>query len=129
MALRIAIDVNRYSDYCRNQVESTRVFQSADVIAMPFVVLAELRAGFLRGTKFRENESGLIRFLSSPRVSVLFADEATTHMYASLHTELARAGTPIPINDLWIASLVLQHDLVLFSRDRHFDRIPHIARR
>lgn len=128
MALRIAVDVNRYSDYCRNEVEATRVFQTADAIAMPFVVLAELRAGFLRGTKFRENESGVVRFLGSPRVTVLYPDEATTHVYASLHTDLHRAGTPIPINDLWIAALVMQHDLVLFSRDRHFDRIPHLAR-
>jgi len=27
-----------------------------------------------------------------------------------------------------IAALVIQHDLVLFSRDRHFDRVPRIPR-
>jgi predicted nucleic acid-binding protein len=42
--------------------------------------------------------------------------------------QLRRQGTPIPTNDLWIASLVLQHDLVLCARDRHFDHLPQITR-
>ncbi len=128
MALNIAIDVNRYSDFCRGEAEANRVIRSAPGVALPFIVLAELRSGFLRGTKARQNERGLVTFLGSPRVYVLFPDEATTHFYASLHVELGRAGTPIPINDLWIAALVIQHDLVLFSRDRHFDRLPRIPR-
>jgi predicted nucleic acid-binding protein len=41
--------------------------------------------------------------------------------------QLRRQGTPIPTNDLWIAALVLQHDLVLCARDRHFDHLPQIT--
>jgi PIN domain nuclease of toxin-antitoxin system len=37
-------------------------------------------------------------------------------------------GDPAPANDLWIAALVVQHDLLLFSRDSHFDRLPQRAR-
>jgi tRNA(fMet)-specific endonuclease VapC len=128
MALTIAVDVNRYSDFCRGDSYACKIIQSAPRIAMPFVVLGELRAGFLRGTMGRKNEKGLVTFMTSPRVFVLFADEATTHFYSSLNSDLHRAGTPIPTNDLWIAALVLQHDLVLFSRDRHFDRIPRLPR-
>jgi predicted nucleic acid-binding protein len=29
---------------------------------------------------------------------------------------------------MWIAALVLQHDLVLCTRDHHFDHLPHIPR-
>jgi len=126
--MTIAVDVNRYSDFCRGDKEAQQVIRSAARIALPFIVLAELRAGFLRGTKARKNEEGLAIFQRSHRVFVLLPDEATTHFYASLHNDLRRAGTPIPTNDLWIAALVLQHDLVLFSRDRHFDRIPGLPR-
>ncbi len=59
---------------------------------------------------------------------MLFADTATTHHYATIYVDLRCAGTPIPTNNLWIAALVLQRDLVLFSRDRHFDRIPRLPR-
>jgi len=39
------------------------------------------------------------------------------------------AGTPIPDNDLWIAALVVEHNLTLITRDRHFRRIPQLLRR
>jgi predicted nucleic acid-binding protein len=69
----------------------------------------------------------LRRFLAKPGVQVVWADEATTRSYASLHRQLRAQGTPIPTNDLWIAALVVQHDLVLYSRERHFDALPQIA--
>jgi tRNA(fMet)-specific endonuclease VapC len=128
MALNLAVDVNRYSDFFRGLEEAQRVISSAHRVVLPFVVVGELRGGFRRGSRSAENERQLVRFLQKDRVSVLFADEGTTHTYAALYAELRRAGTPIPTNDLWIAALVLQHDLVLFSRDRHFDKLPRLSR-
>ncbi len=128
MALSIAIDGNRYTDFFRGDREVVQVISSADAVVLPFIVVAELRAGFLGGSRTTDNERNLTKFLRKDRVSVLFPDDATTHLYAALHIDLRRAGTPIPTNDLWIAALVLQHDLVLFSRDRHFDRIPRLPR-
>jgi predicted nucleic acid-binding protein len=29
---------------------------------------------------------------------------------------------------MWIAALVMQHDLLLYSRDRHFDQLPQLPR-
>jgi tRNA(fMet)-specific endonuclease VapC len=37
--------------------------------------------------------------------------------------DLAKAGTPIPENDIWIVALALEHQLPLTARDAHFDRI------
>ena len=88
----------------------------------------ELRAGFSGGTRTRENEASLVRFLDSRRVDLILADEDTTHHYARLFHQLRRQGTPIPTNDLWIAALVVQHDLHLFARDAHFDHLPQIPR-
>jgi len=51
---------------------------------------------------------------------------APAEQYARLFVQLKRAGTPVPDNDLWIAALALQHDLVLISRDRHFTFIPQL---
>lgn len=42
--------------------------------------------------------------------------------------QLRNQGTPIPTNDLWIAALVMQHNLVLCSRDRHFTHLPQLDR-
>jgi tRNA(fMet)-specific endonuclease VapC len=102
--------------------------QDAEAVFLPFVVLAELRAGFSVGRRGDENERVLRAFLAKPGVGTLFADEQTTHHYAALFRQLRRQGTPIPVNDLWIAALVLQNDLVLCARDRHFDHLPQIPR-
>ncbi len=126
--MKIALDTNRYVDFCRGLPEVVARLQKARTIFLPFVALGELRAGFLCGQKSRENERGLTRFLNSPRVRVLYADEQTTHHYAALFHQLRRQGTPIPTNDLWIAALVVQHDLILYARDQHFDALPQISR-
>ncbi len=128
MALNLALDVNRYVDFSKDVPQVVEVLQSAQRISLPYIVLGTLRAGFRRGSRSQRNERRLAEFLQSHRVDVLFADEATTHFYALINMELRQAGTPIPTNDIWIAALVLQHDLVLFSRDRHFDRVPRIPR-
>lgn len=128
MAMRIAIDVNRYVDFARGVDDAVACLRRAGEICLPFVVLAELRAGFRLGQQTKANEAGLSQVLQSDRVTVLLPDEQTTHIYANVFAELRGAGTPIPTNDLWIAALVIQHDLVLFSRDKHFDILPQIAR-
>lgn len=107
---------------------SCKNLQRAQLIYMPFVTLAELRAGFQCGQASHHNERVLARFLNSPRVRILFANDQTTHHYARLFRQLRDQGTPIPTNDLWIAALVVQHDLLLYTRDQHFDVLPQIPR-
>lgn len=119
--MRLALDTNRYVDLCRGVEGVTEVLEAAAEIHVPFVVLAELRAGFAVGTQSIANERVLRRFLLKEGVSVLFPDEDTTHHYSSIYRQLRVQGTPIPTNDIWIAALVLQHDLVLYARDHHFD--------
>jgi len=70
----------------------------------------------------------LRRFLLKDGVGVLFADDQTTHHYASVFRQLRKQGTPIPTNDMWLAALVLQHNLVLHAGDKHFNHLPQLAR-
>jgi tRNA(fMet)-specific endonuclease VapC len=126
--MKILLDTNRYRDFCEGNSETSDVIQRARRVYLPFIVLAELRAGFLCGTLARRNEKSLTVFLNSPRVRVLMADEETTHHFARIFAQLRLQGTPIPVNDIWIAALTVQHDLLLFSRDQHFDCLPQVAR-
>jgi len=124
----IAIDTNRYRDFCEGQPDAVERLRTASRVCVPFPVLTELRAGFECGTLARRNEAVLSRFLNTPRVTCLFADEQTTFHYARILRQLRTQGTPIPTNDIWIASLVQQHNLLLYSRDHHFDHLPQLAR-
>jgi predicted nucleic acid-binding protein len=126
--MRIALDSNRYTDFCRGEAAAVEVLRTAREVHVPLIVVAELRAGFAHGSRRDSNERALTRFLNSERVRTVIPDEQTTHFYARVYADLRKRGTPIPTNDLWIAALVLQHDLVLFDRDRHFDHVPGLAR-
>ena len=126
--MRLALDTNRYTDLCRGEVSVVKTIELADEVWLPFIVLGELRAGFAVGSQGPSNEAGLRRFLLKPGVGVLQADEQTTHHYGALYRQLRKQGSPIPTNDMWIAALVLQHSLVLFARDAHFDAIPQLLR-
>ena len=126
--MRILLDTNRYRDLCEGNPDALETIQVADTINLPFVVLAELRSGFLCGSRARQNEQYLVRFLNSERTEVLYADENTTHHFAQVFAQLRKQGTPIPVNDIWVAALAIQHDLLLYSRDQHFDHLAQIAR-
>ncbi len=126
MAVEIAIDTNRYRDFVDGVPEAVTMFRAAPRICLPLIVVAELRAGFAVGSRGDQNHAVFERFLHRPRVEVLMPTMETTRHYANLYRQLRSAGTPIPTNDLWIAALVVQHDLTLFSRDAHFDALPQI---
>jgi tRNA(fMet)-specific endonuclease VapC len=125
--MRIALDTNRYVDLCRGVDETVELLEEAEEICLPFVVLGELRAGFAHGRRQAEDERVLRRLLLKEGVRVLFADDQTTHHYASVFRQLRKQGTPIPTNDMWIAALVLQHNLALHARDKHFDHLPQVV--
>lgn len=124
--MKLALDTNRYTDLCRGEPEVVEIVEAAGRVCLPFVVLAELRAGFTMGTRGAENEQVLQRFLAKPGVEILWATEATIRCYAGLFRQLRRQGTPIPSNDLWIGALVVEHDLPLLTRDAHFRHLPQL---
>jgi len=126
--VKLALDTNRYTDLCRGDVSVVETVELADEVWLPFIALGELRAGFAVGSQGPRNEAVLRRFLLKSGVSVLYADEQTTHHYAAIYRQLRKQGTPIPTNDVWIAALVLQHSLVLFARDTHFEVLPQLTR-
>ncbi len=124
--MRVALDTNRYSDLARGAQEVRDFLERADAVFLPFVVLAELRCGFLGGNRPRQNEEALRQFLEQPNVEVLYPDDETTVHYAKIYDQLRRQASPIPTNDMWIAAICLRHGLTLYHRDAHFDRLPQL---
>lgn len=124
--MKVALDTNRYRDLCEGDEGVVRLLEDAESVHVPLIVIAELRAGFALGKKGRENEAVLQRFLIKPGVEILYPTDATTRHYADLFRQLKQQGTPIPTNDLWIAALVLERNLVLCTRDEHFRNLPQL---
>jgi tRNA(fMet)-specific endonuclease VapC len=126
VAVKLALDTSRYVDLMRGDAEVRARVEGARTVLVPFVVLAELRAGFAVGTQGRANERFLQRFLGKAGVEVVYATDATTHHYAALYRQLRQQGTPIPTNDLWIAALVTEHGARLFTCDAHFEELAQL---
>jgi tRNA(fMet)-specific endonuclease VapC len=126
--VRVALDTNAYVDLCKGVERTVEIASTSEILFLPFIVIAELRAGFAFGRRAAENERVLRRFLLKEGVHVLYADDQTTYHYAAIFRQLRLQGTPIPTNDLWVAALVVQHNLVLHARDKHFDHVAQILR-
>ncbi len=126
--MNLLLDTNRLSDALRGKETVLEVLESANSIHIPFVVVAEVQAGFQAGTKAPQNQARLQRLLTVLDAKIRYADRGTIDAYARLFAQLRAQRLPIPSNDLWIAALALQHGLILYTRDEHFARLPQISR-
>ena len=97
-----------------------------EIASVPAIVLGEYRFGISQSRRRRAYDQWLIENL--PDFELLSVDERTAVQYAEIRLELKTAGTPIPVNDLWIAALCRQHALPILSQDRHFDLVKGVRR-
>ena len=121
--MRLLLDTNRLTDVLEGDDVLAHLIESAAEVWIPFVALAEIKAGFLGGNRRTKNEASLEFLMRISGVEALFADRETTEVYARLFYSMRRAGTPIPTNDLWIAAQCLEHGFGLVTLDRHFEAI------
>lgn len=56
-------------------------------------------------------------------LTIFVPDLATAEIYGIIKQRLRAAGQMIPENDLWIAATAMQHQVVLATRDQHFNRV------
>jgi predicted nucleic acid-binding protein len=124
--MRVLIDTSAYSAFMRGNTEVRDILQFADTIYFNPIVLGELKSGFARGRKKRENEELLAQFLESPRVYSVPIDEETSERYAAIRNSLWKSGTPIPTNDIWISATAMQHGLTVVTTDPHYTRVTQI---
>ena len=120
------LDTNGLSAVVEGDPAIEPLLRKASRIAIPVVVLGEYRYGISQSRERRRYDEWLAEYL--PAFQRLAVDEHTTIPYAAVRSELKKAGTPIPSNDVWIAALCRQHSLPLVSRDRHFDFVSGIER-
>jgi tRNA(fMet)-specific endonuclease VapC len=124
---KILLDTNTYSLFkSKNSKDAQKILEFSQEIGLPNVVIAELYAGFFDGTRFTENESELKAFLNEPNVSVIRISDDTLRIFGEQKTKLKRIGVAVPHNDLWIASLAIEHDFVVYSLDKHLRMIPSV---
>lgn len=123
---KILLDTNAYIRLLAGDDSVLDVVASAEAVFMSIFVLGELYAGFAGGAKFRENQEILARFLSKSSVMIVNGTAETAEVFGELKNALKQAGTPLPINDIWIASHGLETGSVVVTYDLHFRKIAGI---
>lgn len=123
-----ALDTNAFSLLLRGDAQVAELVTTAEAVAMPVVVVAELRAGFLHGGKSDIYGPVLDDFLADARVGVLQVTDETVQFYAELYAYVRAHGKQFSNNDLWIAALCLQYNYPLLSYDKDFDALPQLRR-
>jgi len=93
---------------------------------LPTVALGELLYGIRRSARSRENLDQLKNWLRA--VTLLSLSQQTAEHYSAIKDGLARAGSPIPENDIWIAAHAVEQQLPLFCLDAHFNQIAGLSR-
>ena len=86
-------------------------------------VLGELEAAFELGSRARDNRRTLDDWLGEPFVELIDTTASVARHYGRLFSILKRAGTPVPVNDIWIAAATLDCGGALLTFDRDFERI------
>ncbi len=121
---RLVLDTSAYSHFRAGHPEMLDQLAQATAVVIPITVLGELEAAFQLGRRARENRLTLTEFLGEPFVTVWPTTLAVARHYGRLFAELKRAGTPIPVNDVWIAAACLDSVGRLVTFDHDFKRIP-----
>lgn len=109
--------------FAEEQSVLDRVLQ-AEEIYIPVTSLGEMYYGAQNSQRIQENILK-IRELET-ETTILRCNPETAAIYGKVKAELKKHGTKIPENDIWIASITLEHDLTLVSRDKHFENIAHL---
>jgi predicted nucleic acid-binding protein len=122
----VILDTNALSAWAEGDRAIEPVLRSATEMMIPAVVLGEFEFGIRQSRHYRRYADWLHSNLVS--VEVVAIDRDVAHAYGAVRLELKKAGTPIPINDTWIAAIARQRGLPVISRDVHFDAVAGIQR-
>jgi len=126
--MKLLLDTSGYTALLAGDRAVLDALARAETVYLSVFVLGELYAGFRGGRKERENRERLASFLAKPSVRILHATQQTAEAFGSVKDSLRRAGTPIPINDVWIASHALETGSRLVTADAHFKNVPGLMR-
>lgn len=123
---KILIDTNAYASFLSGDRAVLDVLAETEMVYLSIFVLGELYAGFKGGNREIENIAILKKFISKPTVRILDANNETAEIFGMLKNALKSAGTPLPINDVWIAAHAMEVGAVIVTYDTHFVRVPGI---
>lgn len=123
---KVLLDTNAYSSLLAGDEKVLKEIENSAIVYLSVFVIGELLTGFKGGSKEQENKKILTRFFEKPSVEIINATVETSEFFSHVKHQLKMKGSPIPINDVWIAAHVFETGSTLITFDSHFSKIPGI---
>ena len=117
----VLLDTSVVVRYFRKDAAIHQQLQNFANLCLPLTALGELHCGAHLSANPTKTLAEIGSFLAA--VTLLPTTIATAERYGRIRAALARAGTPIPENDIWIAAIAQEHGLPLAAHDQHFNQI------
>jgi tRNA(fMet)-specific endonuclease VapC len=122
----VILDTNALSAWADGDPAIEPLLRTASRLVIPVVVIGEFEFGIRQSRHASRYAEWLAVNLDT--VEVARIDRAIAAVYGAVRLELKQAGTPIPINDTWIAAVARHERLPIISRDGHFDAVRGVER-
>ena len=119
------LDTNIIIAWLRGETAIANKIEKAEEVHIPIIVVGELYYGATFSTHVQKNIKEIKKVTSN--YNVLLIDEETAINYGNIKTALRKIGKPIPENDIWIAAIARQYELIVVTRDNHFKKINSIS--
>lgn len=123
---KVLLDTNAYTKLLLGDSAVLEELGKADNVYLSAIVLGELFAGFKGGKQEIENKRMLEKFLAKPQVDIIPVSKETAEIFGEIKYKLSRAGSPLPINDVWIAACAIEAGAILITYDGHFTKITGV---
>ena len=124
MSGKIALDTDIAIKFLNGDTEIDNFLSNYSEIYLPVIVVGELIYGALNSKHAEQNLERHKRLIQRSRI--LEISESTANTYAKTRMGLKKKGKPIPENDLWIASICIEHRIPIISNDSHFKDIDNL---
>ena len=120
----IIADTNIFIDLMKGNEAIAKKLESFDEVYLSPVVLVELYFGAYRSANPEKHLRKIAIAIQESKL--LTIDAATAEIFVTIKLALFAKGNPIPENDIWIAATSLQHQLPLYTSDKHFAEVEGI---
>jgi tRNA(fMet)-specific endonuclease VapC len=124
MSGRYLLDTNIIIALFADEAAVKNNLAQADEVFIPSIGVGELYYGARKSGRSQENLARVDELVATS--AVLGCDIETARQYGEVKNRLMLKGCPLPENDIWITALALHHDLILVTRDAHFQEIENL---
>ena len=125
--MKLVFDTNIYCDYAEGLPHAVDFLATrSEDIFLSSIVLGELTYGFMKGSRRQFNERKLQEIIDKLKIEIIDVNQNVSRKYAIIYLSLAKKGTKIPINDVWIAACCMEVGGTLLTRDQHFQHVEQI---